>query len=639
MTRFFTLLLCLASSSLAAQSINWITACTAQNFCLNPNSCVQGSVFMTEKAVTNCNTNPIVDYSYKIDLLNDGSVDIQADLDTVSGNFAKGTHRITWRATDNCGHASTCSYLFTVKDCNPPNMICINGLTQTLDAPLCAESFMASQFVLSYSDNCTPNNQIQFGLREVGTGTGFPSTNSITYEKCQAGLHILEIWLKDGNGLVNQCNSYVLVQGGQGGCDCITDADITLTGCARTVNNKKLGDYKVRASIASLSGITPAINKTVTKTTEDSCFSLPVKLPLAGTYQSTLRAERFGNPLNGVSTFDLVTISRHILGIEPLTNVYQALAADVNNSKTVTTFDIVQTRKLILGIFDSFPGVPSWRFVRPVVNPTDLSMLAAIKDTYQLVTPDLAANVTLPGVNFIGIKTGDVNLSALAVQHAAEDRGAALVFQTADRLLETGEEVNIPIQVGESIRLDGWQLALKVDPTALQILGVGGLEEENYVRSADGSLRALWFGEQSRDFAAGETVFVLKIRVLRRSWLGQVIHLENEKMACEAYANGSARRPVALQIAAEMPPGIDFFPPQPNPFAEETIFQCRLEQPATLLLEIFDVAGRQVHSQSINAEAGLKTLAVSAMDLPGAGMYVFRLRAGEQVYSGRLVRM
>ncbi len=639
MTRFFTLFLFLFATHLSAQSIFWITACEAQNFCLDANSCVQGSVFMTEKAVTNCNTSPIISYSYKIDLQNNGSTDIQADLDTVSGVFAKGVHRITWRATDNCGHASTCSYLFTVKDCNPPNMVCINGLTQTLDAPLCAETFMATQFVLSFSDNCTPNNQIQFGMREAGTGTGFPSTTSITYEKCEAGLHLLEIWVKDGNGLVNQCNNYVLVQGGQGGCECITDADITMTSCARTLNNTKLADYKVRATVTSLSGVTPAITKIVAKSITDSCFSLPAKLPLAGTYRSTLRAERFGNPLNGVSTFDLVAISRHILGVESLSSVYQAIAADVNNSKTVTTLDIVQTRKLILGIYDSFPGVPSWRLVRPVINPGDLSMLAAVKDTYQFVVPDLAANTTLPGVSFIGIKTGDVNLSALAFTGSTEDRGAAIVLQAADRWLEAGEEVSIPIQLGESATLHGWQLALQVDPTALQIRGVEGLEEENYLYAADGSLRALWFSEHAREFSAGETIFYLKIKALRRSWLAQVVGVENEKMVCEAYATPTERRPVVLQITAKTPPGVYFFPPQPNPFAEETSFQCQLEQAAVVKLEIFDIAGRRIHAQRMNAEAGTNTLLLNAASLPGPGVYAFRVQAGEQLYTGRLVRM
>lgn len=641
MIRFFTLLLLLSAAPLSAQNIFWITACANQTFCLQPGSCAQGSVLLTEQAVTNCNTSTVMGYSYKIDLNNNGSTDLQADSDTVSGLFANGVHRITWRATDNCGHVSTCSYLFTVKDCSPPNMVCINGLTQNLNAPACMESFSVSQFVLNYSDNCTPNNQIQFGMRVINTGTGFPTATSIAFEKCQQGLHTLEIWAKDANGLTNQCNSYVLVQNGSGGCECITDADVTLTGCVRTTNNTKLSTYKVRASVESLSGVTPPVTKNVAKITADSCFSLPAtKLPLDGVYRATLRAERFGNPLNGVSTYDLVVITKHILGQTPLASVYQGIAADVNNSHSITTFDIVETRKLILGIYDSFPGVPSWRLIRPLANTTDFSMLNAVRDTYQFLVPALTADVVLPSVNFIAIKTGDVNQSALSLRGESESRGAPLPLQLDDRQLEAGEEWSVPIRLRESAVLAGWQLALRADPTALQITAVEGLDEENHLRAADGTFRALWFGAQSRTFAAGEAIFILKVRALRSGWLSQVLTLEDQNMAAEAYAEAAERRPFILHIeAGKTPSGALFLPPQPNPFALETTFQCRLAQPAELVLEIFDAAGRLAYRQTTGGEPGLNRLTLPASDLPGAGVYAFRLRAGAQVFAGRLVRM
>jgi len=595
---------------------------------------------MTEQAVVNCNTSSAVSYSYKIDLFSDGSIDLQADEDTVSGPMVKGVHRITWRATDNCGHASTCSYIFTVKDCSPPNMVCINGLTQSLDAPLCTETFQASQFVLSYSDNCTPNNQIQFGMRLTGSGTGFPPTTTVDFEKCDLGLQTLEIWAKDASGLTNQCNSYVIVQSGQGGCECITDADVTLKGCVRTANNTQLSTYKVRATVQSISGVTPPFTKNVAKTTVDSCFTLPAtKLPLDGTYRATLRADRFGNPLNGVSTFDLVGISRHILSLEPFTSVYQAVAADVNNSHSITTFDIVEARKLILGIYDSFPGVPSWRLIRPVANPSDFSTFTAVKDTYQFMIPALATDLTLPSVDFIAIKTGDVNFSALPLQGETEDRHAAFALQAEDHYLQTGETITLPIQVVEAADLAGWQLALQADPTALQIVGLEGLEDENYLLSADGSMRALWFAERNRNFSAGEPVFYLKIKALRPIWLSQALAMEKEKMASEAYTNSRNRQPLTFEIRPQRAAGSSFYPPQPNPFAEQTDFQCRLEQAAEIVLEVFNASGQMVHSQSLQAVPGLNTLSVNAASLAESGVYAFRMRTGQQVYTGHLIRL
>ena len=84
-------------------------------------------------------------------------------------------------------------------------------------------------------------------------------------------------------------------------------------------------------------------------------------LPTGGDY--TITPEKNVNPLNGVSTFDLVLISKHILGIQTLDTPYKQIAADVNKSGSITAFDMVQLRQLILNITTEFPSNESWRFV------------------------------------------------------------------------------------------------------------------------------------------------------------------------------------------------------------------------------------------------------------------------------------
>jgi hypothetical protein len=69
-----------------------------------------------------------------------------------------------------------------------------------------------------------------------------------------------------------------------------------------------------------------------------------------GTY--TITPSKDGDDWCGVSTFDLVVISRHILGVQTFTSDYQYVAADINKSNSVTTFDVVELRKLILFIYN-----------------------------------------------------------------------------------------------------------------------------------------------------------------------------------------------------------------------------------------------------------------------------------------------
>ncbi|HMR89972.1 MAG TPA: dockerin type I domain-containing protein [Saprospiraceae bacterium] len=58
--------------------------------------------------------------------------------------------------------------------------------------------------------------------------------------------------------------------------------------------------------------------------------------------------------IDGVSTIDLVFIERHILGIQPFTDGYQKIEADVNNNSSITAADVTMLRQLVLGITTSF---------------------------------------------------------------------------------------------------------------------------------------------------------------------------------------------------------------------------------------------------------------------------------------------
>jgi hypothetical protein len=124
----------------------------------------------------------------------------------------------------------------------------------------------------------------------------------------------------------------------------------------------------------------------------------------------TLSAIKNGYPLNGVTTYDLVLISKHILGTQPFTNPYQYIAADANRSNTITTFDLVAIRKLILQIDTVFSNNTSWRFI-------DKNFLFPnAQNPFQTVFPEILNYNNLSGdmlsADFIGIKIGDVNFSA-----------------------------------------------------------------------------------------------------------------------------------------------------------------------------------------------------------------------------------
>lgn len=108
--------------------------------------------------------------------------------------------------------------------------------------------------------------------------------------------------------------------------------------------------------------------------------------------------------LNGVSTFDIVMIIRHILAIDPIASPYLLHAADVNFSTSITAFDIVLLRRLILAIDSELP-VPSWQFL-----PAGLSSFSGVTNYNEMEVEMTSDNVTL---EVIGFKMGDINGTAI----------------------------------------------------------------------------------------------------------------------------------------------------------------------------------------------------------------------------------
>jgi len=96
-----------------------------------------------------------------------------------------------------------------------------------------------------------------------------------------------------------------------------------------------------------------------------------------GTYELRLNSEeqslilrRNATAGEGVSSTDLVQITRHILQLNTFDNELQVLAADVNDSGAVSAADLVLIKRVILGQADTFGERSSWQFIPATISST-----------------------------------------------------------------------------------------------------------------------------------------------------------------------------------------------------------------------------------------------------------------------------
>lgn len=364
------------------------------------------------------------------------------------------------------------------------------------------------------------------------------------------------------------------------------------------------------------------------------------------------------DPLNGVSTFDLVLINKHILGIELLDNPYKMIAADANKSNTISTTDIVELRKLILGIYTELPNVTSWRFIRE-----DYSFPNPANAFADLPLPETA--IVPPNVNdFVAIKVGDVNGNAEPGSFQFEntlDRAALqpLVLGTHVLTGRTGQNIEIPVFGLEQKPLLGWQAALDFDTTLLRVTGVrwafdifdGAAQTRGSNLAAPGELRLLWFGgADTYTVEPGRPLFFVQAELLRPVRAAvPLLHLHPGSISSEAY--GDDHRHFALQLHTSdmallpVPKLSDASPAPryhlsayPNPTAAVFRLQIEATVPCSARLRISDALGRTVLDRSLELVEGLTVLPAAQMPKLTPGTYLVSLHTPAGVETLRILR-
>jgi len=340
---------------------------------------------------------------------------------------------------------------------------------------------------------------------------------------------------------------------------------------------------------------------------------------------------------NGVSTFDLLLINQHILGNSRLDSPYKIIAADVNNSQTISTLDLIGIQKLILGRVTEFPDNFSWRFVDAAYTfPNPMN-------PWQEPFPEMAGLPGLPNggaqdVDFIAIKIGDVDGSAIPVARPA---GASPAFSllAAARSLAPGASVQVPVTAATLESVRAFQFTLRFDPSALALESIG----YGMLKESDLGLDFLdkgWITTscyQLPEQAGPDTpLFTLHFRSLRAGSLSQYLSIGSDFTKAEAYsADGQVYRPeLAFSPVPERPARL--LQNSPNPFSGETTISFELEEAGTATLLIHSPDGRLLRQLSGSHGAGYQEIRLSGEGLP-EGVLLYTLQAEGGAVTGKMV--
>jgi len=582
-------------------------------------------VTLSAKAKDECTEDDKLIYTWSLDINKNNTVDATGSGSSFTRILPKGTHRVTFTVTNRCGTVTSCSYDVRINATKKPTPICIREVVWVIDDNGKAEIW-ASDFNLKSENNCGDDSKLKFSFNAAGTQPDRTFTCA-DIPNGQVARIPLQMYVIDEDGNSEFCDVILMLQDSPLRNVCVDKVDLLPTIGGRIVTEMQEGVANVEVEAMNMASYTS--QKAMTKDNGEYMFTgINAFDPLA------IDAQNDKDHLNGVSTLDLVMIQRHILGLSALNSPYKLIAADINNSKSITASDLTALRKLILGITDKFENNTSWRFIpaehqfvnaeNPFDYPTEIDLDSIYEDK--------------SNVNFIAVKVGDVNGSAKAnsQNNNTESRSASAPLVIDSKAFDSGKLVKMDIKAGDLMTTSGMQFAFHYDANVLTLSAVNSgaiiVKSHNYnaLHNAGGILRFSIDIPEGVTLNQDDVIFSIDFRSLSQGHT-EDIKLVSEYFAAEMYDTDYSVRPIRLlyRNASEQNNDNILYQNEPNPFKDYTNISFELGKASQVNLRIVDVTGKIVAHKNGFFERGLHTMTFDNSTLGSTGIYYYQLETPE----------
>jgi uncharacterized repeat protein (TIGR01451 family) len=514
---------------------------------------------------------------------------------------------LTYTATDLCNNIAEYNITIIGVDTSEMRFEC-NKLEFDMPDTLLIEVPYRNWFVPFGSWlNCIGNSEI------ILTGTFGDLSDTINVMDCSnLGIQRITMYVYVNGVFVDSCRGLQQVDDPNGYCpSTLTSANIT--GSVSTPNGEPLMGAEVMLEGGGTSDMTD--------NNGDYAFE---DMPTGGQYRVVPSYDKDHD--KGVSTLDLILIQRHILGHQTFDSPYKYVAADVNNSGSITGFDVVTLRKMVLGQISVFPDNTSFRMMDARESfAEDEDALYGFND--DLMIPQFAHNIY---ADFIGIKVGDVNgsYSPFSVSgNIVETRSVKWL----DLEQESAGKLNVTSSSDELLK--GMQMSLTVSNSDIEISSdLLTINEYDYVIEGN-TLKLSWMDVNGINIREGDVLFSISSREELKVSDVQLDASMNAEMYTDDELNvflvNLRNQVYENQLIVEQN--------MPNPWTDRTEIAFIVGKKSNVALYITDVTGRMVYNTEKEFYPGVNRFKLDRNDLFSNGVYYYTISNGEQSITQKMI--
>jgi len=529
-------------------------------------------------------------------------------------------HKVTWKVTDGCENHATCINAFSVQDLKPPTPYCVE-ISTALMGSTGSVDLWASDFNAGAFDNCTAESDLRYTFTNMPPELDsryddmlMSSARTFTCEDIANGPILVEVYVWDEKGNSDYCTVLLTILDNQNACG---DA-MVIGGRIGTEAGEDVADVTV-----TIDAMLPEYPRTqLTAANGEFAFT---GVPSAAA--TTLRSSKNTDHKNGINTLDFVFIQRHILELEMLQTPYQLIAADVSNDQKVRASDLLQLRKLILGVYSEFPANESWRFVdasQIFDDPLDPWPFVEVLEGDAMISND-----------FIAIKVGDVDGTATAnvTGHATIESRAesSMILQYEEQSVSKGQPVKVVLTAGQQQELVGMQLTMQTN--SLQLTNIVSdwvqLADDNIAMHKDAFTLSV-HNSSALSVQEGEEIMTLELTPAVDGLLSDLLKLSDHITVSEAYAAETYDQlPLELAAQSGMAGENKLYQNTPNPFQKSASIRYDLMADGPVVFTILDAAGKTVKVIRRDGIQGENYLELENVDYLQNGVYFYRIQAAD----------
>lgn len=351
---------------------------------------------------------------------------------------------------------------------------------------------------------------------------------------------------------------------------------------------------------------------------------------IPGGFNYTLLPSRHQDVLDGVDLSDAFAILKHVYGLETFYDTPQApyllIAADVNSDQAVTIADFAIVRNTFMGLLDTFPAAPSWRFVPAgfIFNSPNNPWLDDFPE--RAILPNLQTDTL---VAFYGIKIGDVDFTNTA---EGLQGGPTTQLCLPNPALRRGEKITVPVSV-KTDRLAGVQFELRYDTSRLSLLQVQPNKDlfpgQPVEELQPGQLPVMLLSPAMEGIAAGTTLLTLEFVANQPGQLYSGLEWPILARQAQSLRADGQKSPLLFtdcdQVTVSTSDNIDVpilkIACLPNPFSTSATLSIHTPVEGPIEIQVFTPSGKRV--RRLQQHYGAGTHHVTLEDwLPYSGSFL-----------------